>query len=89
MFGGNIYVQNDGGAIGSDLTGEIARLVMAVWDTKFLKILKNTGIYIDMYKRYVDDQIDTLPPITPGWRYSTAMKRMVNTKETLRALLYI
>ena len=45
-FRGNIYEQVDGGAIGLDLTGEIVRLVMAVWHIEFLKRMKDTGIYL-------------------------------------------
>ena len=53
--------------IGSDLTGEISRLVMSLWDIKFLDKLKRTGICVDTYKQYVDNQVEVLPPISPGW----------------------
>ena len=29
-----------------------------------------------MYKRYVDDQVDTLPPVTAGWSYNIKLKKM-------------
>ena len=66
-FGGKIYRQKDGMAIGSDLSREIARNVMSVWDNKFLALLKTNGIVIDLYSRYVDDQLEVCPPIMPGW----------------------
>ena len=31
-FGGDLHRQKDGSAIGSDLSGEIARCVMGLWD---------------------------------------------------------
>ena len=35
-IGGDIRRQEEGGAIGSDLTGELARVYMLQWDQKFL-----------------------------------------------------
>ena len=57
-FLGLINRQSDGIAIGSDLSDEIARNVMSEWDMKFLKSLKSLGIILDLYSRYVDDQLD-------------------------------
>ena len=65
-FGGGIYKQSDGGTIGTDIAGEIARNVMSVWDAIFMKKLKTAGIHMDMYKCYVDDQLDIYPPVNPG-----------------------
>ena len=76
-FGGGIFKQSDGGAIGTDIAGEIARCVMSVWDVTFLKKLRTAGIHMDMYKRYVDDQLDVCPPINPGWKYDTVSHSMV------------
>ena len=62
-------------AIGAGLTGEVARDVMGVWNIMFLKGLKKMGIMIDLYKRYVDDQLEILPPINPGWYYCKNSKQ--------------
>ena len=75
-FGGSIHRQVEGSAIGSDLSGEIARNVMGTWDNKFLTNLKSLGIVIDLYSRYVDDQLEVCPPIQPGWIYNVNTKNM-------------
>ena len=54
---------------------------MGLWDIKFLAILKSLGIIVDLYGRYVDDQLEALPPISPGWDYSTVNKRMEYSAE--------
>ena len=38
-FGGELHKQTDGGAIGSSLTGEMARDVMGIWDIIFKKLV--------------------------------------------------
>ena len=45
-FGGHIQRQVDGGAIGSDLTGDMARDTMSQWDKKFIDRLKEAGIIL-------------------------------------------
>ena len=47
--------QSEGAAIGSDLTGELSRVVMALWDREFLNRLHGLGQEPMVYKRYVDD----------------------------------
>ena len=34
-----------------------------------LKVTENLGIVVDLYKRYIDDQLEILPPINPGLKY--------------------
>ena len=68
-FGGVIRKQSEGGAIGAEMTGEVSRNVMSVWDSRFLEKTKVLGILIELYKRYVDDDLIICPPINPGWRY--------------------
>ena len=75
-FGGKLHKQTDGGTIGTDIAGEVARNVMSVWDTVFLKRLKEVGIHMDLYKRYMDDQLDVCAPINPGWMYNIETKKM-------------
>ena len=65
----HIRRQREGGAIGSDATGECARLYMLSWDRKFLKRLKDLGIRTELYCRYVDDILCGLEGINPGWMY--------------------
>jgi hypothetical protein len=53
--GDTIRKQTDGGPIGLQITGAIARVVMLWWDDKFLEVANMAGISIDMYERYIDD----------------------------------
>ena len=50
-----IRKQKEGGAIGSDLTGEMARIFMCWWDRKIIEKMNHLGIKVLLYKRYVDD----------------------------------
>ena len=47
--------QKEGGAIGIDLTGELAKIYMTWWDKELIKKLGEIGIDPILYKRYVDD----------------------------------
>ena len=47
--------QKEGGAIGIDLTGEMARIFMCWWDRQIIEKLNKVGIKVLLYKRYVDD----------------------------------
>ena len=66
---GNIFKQSKGGAIGSELTGEVSKLYMILWDKKYLKKLKTLGINPKLYVRYVDDTLIVVDSIQKGWRY--------------------
>ena len=65
-IGGSIRKQADGGSIGSDLTGETARVYMIQWDKKLEDKCKEMGLKFDMYKRYVDDQVIIMRAIGCG-----------------------
>ena len=54
-FKNELRKQKEGGAIGVDLTGELAKVFMTWWDKELLKKLDEIGIRPIMYKRYVDD----------------------------------
>ena len=73
-IGGNIHRQTEGGAIGSDLTGEEARLYMLLWDNKLVGKCKDLGILMDLYKRYVDDMTIVMRAIGKGWSYNRKKK---------------
>ena len=42
----------------------------------FLAILGKLGICVDLYTRYVDDQLEALPPISPGWDFNTGTRTL-------------
>ena len=54
-FDGTTRQQTKGGAIGLELTGELANIFMTWWDKELNKRLTQHGIQMKLYKRYVDD----------------------------------
>ena len=58
-FKGETYLQTEGGPIGLELTGSLARVFMLWWDKQFLSAVETAtseiGYELFMYKRYVDD----------------------------------
>ena len=68
-IGGEIRVQEDGGSIGSDLTGEVARNYMLLWDQKLLQKCKKLGIMFDLQSRYVDDMLIVMRAVGKGWKF--------------------
>ena len=58
---------------------------MSLWDVIYKCKLRQTGIHIDLYTIYVDDQLDVCPPITPGWAYNPKNKRMEYSEERARS----
>jgi len=82
-IGGEIRRQSLGGAIGSDLTGESARVYMMLWDKRYMKRLRSLGIHVHLYKRYVDDILAVLDVIRHGWKYDTSKYKMIYNKPTI------
>lgn len=72
QFNGEVFLQDDGGPIGLELTGAIARVFMLSWDKKFIDRVKrmtegfNWKLY--MYMRYVDDCNCIGEEMPPGTR---------------------
>ena len=59
----------------------MARNVMTWWDMEFIAILKELGIKIDLYSRYVDNQLEALPPINSGWDFDSNSRSMIFSVE--------
>ena len=68
QFDGKVFRQREGGPIGLEVTGVLARLVMLWWDREYLKKLRELGLELDFYKRYVDDGNMGSKPMKPGVR---------------------
>ena len=68
-LGGEIYLQKDGGPTGLRGTCPIVRVVMCMWDTMWLDRMKEKGLFIQKYVRYMDDGRAFLPAIRRGWRW--------------------
>ena len=71
-----IRKQTDGGPIGLQLTGAIARVVMLWWDEKFLEVASTAGVGIDMYERFVDDSNLVSETIEAGWGFCKETGRL-------------
>ena len=54
---------------------------MSQWDFKYLQLLKTLKIIVDLYRRYVDDTVQVVPPINPGWDYCLKSKIMIYDHE--------
>ena len=78
---GKVRRQLEGGAIGSVLTGDNARLYMLRWDSKYRLKLKKLGINLDLYVRYVDDTVVVCSAINRGWRYCSVNNRMEYSRD--------
>ena len=70
LVGEEIRRQLDGGPIGSELTGAVARAFMIWWDDQFIKKTMDAGVEVDMYERYVDDGNICAEATEPGLRYN-------------------
>ena len=54
-FDNKIHKQEEGGAIGVELTGDLAKVFMVWWTKQFLQKARQGGEEIKLYKTYVDD----------------------------------
>ena len=55
-LGDKVFLQNnDGGPIGLEATGAIARTVMMLYDAIYKEKVKSEGIKLLLYERYIDD----------------------------------
>ena len=74
-------LQTQGGPIGLELTGAVSRPFMMSWDKEYLKMVREAGIQMPLYKRYVDDlnQVGKVPP--EGAKYSPGLKRIIISED--------
>ena len=68
-FGGETFLQLEGGPIGLGGTCAIARVVMCMFDGKWMARLVKMCLKIKEYMRYMDDGRILLPAFRPGWRW--------------------
>ena len=54
-FGQEVFQQVEGGAIGSRLTGAVARLTMDDWMDQYNEVLEDNGWTMFLNKKYFDD----------------------------------
>ena len=68
-FGGKMYKQSKGGPIGLRGTCAIARLVMCMWNSKWIQKMEKSKVRMELAMRYMDDGRAFLFPIKAGWRW--------------------
>ena len=54
-YGNEVYVQGDRGPIGHVITCIAARVIMLWFNINFLELVRNLGLMLVMFQRYVDD----------------------------------
>ena len=69
VFCGRYFLQKLGGPIGLRSTATIAALIMKIWDQAWLKLVKNEGLNILEFFRYVDDVRNFTFALSEGWRW--------------------
>eukprot|EP00794_Sanderia_malayensis_P013423 gene13423-14802_t len=68
-FDGSIHRQQRGGAMGLELTGNLAQVFMMWWDCTFKSRLSDLGIVTRLCKRYVDDVNMAAGEVPAGTRF--------------------
>ena len=81
QWGGDFYVQREGGPIGLKLAGVVAKIRMIVWMKTFNRMLAENRITTFMNVIYVDDQSWAGRALRRGVRWDTCMSKMRWTKE--------
>ena len=81
-FAQTIRKQEEGGPIGLDLTGTIAKIFMKWWDRQLITRMDAVGMTKKMYERYIDDIDKCLKETPVGARYIN--EELVCTEETVR-----
>ena len=69
-FGGKNFLQSEGGPIGLRGTCAVARVIMQIFDRKWISSLEDMGVKIWENIRYMDDGRTLLPPFESGWRWT-------------------
>ena len=64
-----MFKQMEGGPIGLRGTCTIARLVMQCFDRRWMTVIEESGMRIELYTRYMDDGRALLHPVKKGWRW--------------------
>ena len=83
-FNGKVYLQEDGGPIGLELSGALARVFMLAWDRRLLRTLKKAmqGISWTLYMllRYVDDSNAATDEVPLGARFENGKVKIKKNK---------
>ena len=80
-LGDKLFLQLRGGPIGLELTGAVSRPFMYRWDRLYTERVKQAGIEMPLYERYVDDSNQTAAVPHIGSVYDTVQQKMVIKEE--------
>ena len=69
-FDNEMRRQKEGGAIGMDITGELAKVFMTWWDKQMVQRMRQLDLDPILYKRYVDDINIAVNRVREGIKYS-------------------
>ena len=68
-FNNQLFRQTKGAGIGNTASEKLGKLLLKRFDRKFLKILKKCRVELDLYGRFVDDNLTALASLDPGVRF--------------------
>ena len=80
-FGGEFFLQSEGGPIGARVTMAAARLVMDEWAKEYRGILVRSGLNVRVHKGYVDDGRQATDLIRMESRYMKEERRFMWRKD--------
>ena len=81
-FGGETYLQHDGGPIGLRVTGAVAKIVMAYWARMLSDTLADNNIDVWFKAGYVDDIRLGIDTLKLGSRWDLKTKKIIYSQET-------
>ena len=76
MFDGQAYLQSEGGAIGLQLTGVVARIIMDRWSGTMRRRMMINHLECFLMTKYVDDVYIFLQGLKKGMRYNKFNKKL-------------
>ena len=80
-FNGEVRKQAEGGPIGMDLTGTVAKIFMRWWDERLASKLGDMGIQPMLYERYVDDIDSGMEATAEGATYTNGGLQVTEEKK--------
>ena len=72
-----MYKQNEGGAIGNELTGVVARTSMNLLLRNLREVATNLDLNPKIADAFVDDVMCASKVVPAGWRYDCVNKRII------------
>ena len=85
QFDNKIHKQEKGGAIGVELTGELAQIFMIWWTKRFHEKTTAENVQIHLYKRYVDD-INLMTNVPNGVTGNTMDEKEKDTAQLMKRI---